>query len=585
VERLSDDVFWGSYHQRDLLLVLAERWEYLTKASRKQIEDRLLAGPPQWDGQDDASYKEHRAWATLERLRWLADKKCDFSFDVEKEIAKRCPSAPKWKPEYAKRAAESREGRGGMVRTNTEHNILLREPIKSILSKTHELSGRNEDNFLEERDPFAGLCIDRPVRAYLALTQAARQNDYPEWAWKKFLFSSAREKDETKFSAIIAERLCRMPDEALSKFLYPSIWWLEKVGKTLSEQCAKSFDKATSRLIDVLSVAPSEKLSTVISTNKGRDRGTEALNSPTGRITMAILEDSRIESILDDVALSENWLSQLTRLLALKGDPRRQAIVMISHHLGWCYHHFSTWTEQHLLSILDRDDEEDMEALWAGFFWNPSIPNAAFYSRLKPALLALMKARDSSQRQVQSLAYLAISGWIALDMKGERQISNSEFHEALLHGGDEFRSHILWQIRRELEDKMESNRSDWLDRSLEFFQKVWPREKVVKNPTMSIRLCELLLSNNETFSKLVDAVLPLFTKITRGFHLYLRGDAGVIIDNHPERLLTVLHMVLPDEVSDWPYDIGDVLERIGAADSNLLSDTRLQGLMRKWRGR
>ena len=32
----------------------------------------------------------------------------------------------------------------------------------------------------------------------------------------------------------------------------------------------------------------------------------------------------------------------------------------------------------------------------------------------------------------------------------------------------------------------------------------------------------------------------------------------------------------------WPYDIGDVLEKIGAADSDLLSDPRLQELNRKW---
>lgn len=43
---LSDTAFWSHDHQRDLLLVLAERWDDLPDALRKQIEARLLEGPP-----------------------------------------------------------------------------------------------------------------------------------------------------------------------------------------------------------------------------------------------------------------------------------------------------------------------------------------------------------------------------------------------------------------------------------------------------------------------------------------------------------------------------------------------------------
>ncbi len=236
VEGLSDNAFWSHDHQRDLLLVLAKRWGELPKRSRKQIEKRLLGGPPQWKGEEDASYKERRAWSTLERLRWLADNKCEFSFDAEEEIAKQRPAAPKWKPEYARHAADSREMRSGRIATNTEHAVLVREPIESVLSKARELSGRTESNTFEERDPFAGLCAERPVRAYLALTRAARRKEYPEWAWKTFLVSSAREKDEPQFSATIAERLCRIPDEELAALLYPSTRWLQKVGKPLSQR-------------------------------------------------------------------------------------------------------------------------------------------------------------------------------------------------------------------------------------------------------------------------------------------------------------------------------------------------------------
>ena len=72
VKGLNDDAFWHHDHQRDLLLVLVGRWGELSERSRKQIEKRLLEGPPRWKDEEDASYKERRAWATLERIRWLS---------------------------------------------------------------------------------------------------------------------------------------------------------------------------------------------------------------------------------------------------------------------------------------------------------------------------------------------------------------------------------------------------------------------------------------------------------------------------------------------------------------------------------
>lgn len=586
---LSDQAFWSHDHQRDLLLVLAERWGKLSVRSRRQIENRLLEGPAKWKDEEHVSYEERRARATLQRLRWLADNKCEFSFDVENEITRRRPSAPNWKPEYAKYAAESQEMRGGHVATNTEHAVLLREPMESILSKARELSGRAEGNALEERDPFAGLCDERPVRAYRALILAARRNDYPEWAWKTFLVSPSRKTDKAKFSATIAERLCRFPDEVLARLLSPSAWWLLEVSASLSNDWPVSFDKATSRLIDVLHHEPAEGRSTGIDTTRKRDWVTEALNSPVGYIAQAILRDSRVEAIHGDVDPSANWLIQLPRLLALSGNPRRYAIAIISHRLGWFYRLLPEWTEHHLLLILDSEDEEDRESLWAGFLWNPMVTSVEFYLRLKPALLTLVKERNSScEGHAQSLASLTMLGWTAFGTKNEeQQISNAEFRDVLLHGGDEFRSQVLWQIERKLNDKEECGHKEWSARASEFFQDVWPRERAVKSPAMSVHLCRLLLSNSDVFQALVDVVLPFLTKLTGGTgpHLHLEDETGNIIDQHPGRLLKLLHVVLPDEVSDWPYGVEDVLDKIGAANKTLLSDTRLQDMKRKWRAR
>ena len=110
---LSDGAFWDSYHQRDLLLVVAKRWQDLFEQTRKEIESRFLEGPARWDGEDDAEWKTRKAWASVNRLHWLADKGCEFTFDLAAESMKLRRIATEWRPEYAAKAADSMESRGG----------------------------------------------------------------------------------------------------------------------------------------------------------------------------------------------------------------------------------------------------------------------------------------------------------------------------------------------------------------------------------------------------------------------------------------------------------------------------------------
>ena len=60
---------------------------------------------------------------------------------------------------------------------------------------------------------------------------------------------------------------------------------------------------------------------------------------------------------------------------------------------------------------------------------------------------------------------------------------------------------------------------------------------------------------------------------------------NTVIDEYPRRALALLHAVLPDQVSAWPYGIESILQRIGEADKTLKSDDRLLELNRKWNSR
>ena len=588
IAKLSDDAFWSDYHQRDLLLVLAKRWRDLPEQTRKEIENRLIQGRTKWNSEDDAEFEERKAWAILDRLCWLANKGCKFTFDLDAETKKLQSVATEWKPEYAEKAAESMEGRGGSVKTETEHSALLYEPLDSILAKARELSGRAKD-FLVNNDPFAGLSAEHPVRAFSALTDAAKRDEYPEWAWRTFLNAEARKSDKPKFSALIAERISRYPDNAVAEFVRPASYWILNISQHLSSIFPQSFDRIISKLINVLRSQSPGSNSAIIRGNKEPNWTMEAINAPVGEIAQALFNDPRKNDLKVGGGFPTDWLLSVDNLLSLNGDLHRHALVIFAHKMNWFYAIDPIWTEANMLSVLDKGDESDRFAIWSGFFWSAKVPNQKLYMRLKPNLLAFASKRSLPRRKYGNvLAGIILSGWGSINEEtGERCISDAEMHDVLLHTDDEFRSHILWQVKRWSETKENAVGEKWSVMLSELLRDVWPRQKSAKTPKISARLCDLAFSNVERFPEIAEIVLPLLTPIDSDHLMFpdLRKPKDNIVDLYPKQTLALLHAVLPDNVAAWPYDIEETLQRISEADSSLNSDEKLLELKRKWNAR
>lgn len=586
---VSDKAFWNSRHARDLLLTLSSRWNSLSIDTRIKIENRLLNGPTRWDREEVEHFKERHAWEIVNRLTWLSRNGCELQLDLKVETERLRASAPNWRPEYAEKAADSFETRGGWVKTETEHSALLAEPLASTLLKARELSGRRVD-VLVEHDPFAGLSADHPVRAFAALRMAAKQNDFPEWAWRTFLNSEARKSDKPKFVALIAEQLVRYSEDAIATFIRPATDWFLKISKVLAVQYPASFDRVMNTFIRTLATKPQNSASSIVRGNKEPDWTMEAINAPTGNVAQALSNHQSLEGLKIDEGFSPDWLGYVNALLALAGDMRRHALVICTHHLDWFYAIDPEWSEKNLLSFLESDDLEDRHAFWGGFFWGARVPNQKLYMRLKPYLLQLAKQGGITRRgHGEVLSGIILAGWGSfMEATSERCISSDELRDVLVHTDDEFRSRMLWQVERwssETGDKAESN---WASLLPVLLKDVWPRQKSVKSPTISARLCDLAFSNDDQFPILAEIVLPLLTKIGHGHHMMLpnlRQSKDNIVDLYPRHTLSLLYAVLPDDVTAWPYGIEDTLMRIGEAESKLNTDKRYIELKRIWDSR
>lgn len=590
IAKVSDEAFWGRHHERDLLLTLSSRWNTLSVDTRIEIENRLIDGPPRREQEDNEHFKERRAWSAVNRITWLSRNGCELHLDLEKETERLRASAPTWKPEYADKAADSLEARGGWVRTDTEHTALLAEPLVSTLSKAVELSGRRIE-MLVEHDPYAGLSARHPIRAFAALRMVAKNLEFPEWAWRTFLNSEARKGDKPRFVALIAEQLAQYSEDDIATFIRPATDWLSNVSMVLAGQYPASFDRVTSALIRTLATAPEKGASTIVRGGREPDWTTEAINAPTGNVVQALFNHPRIEGLKTGDGFPSDWLGYVDTLLALTGDMRRHAVVICTHHLNWFYMIDPEWSEKKLLSILDSSDLEDQRAFWGGFFWGARVPPAPkLYLRLKSYLLQLAKQGGITRRgHGEVLSAIVLAGWGSfMGETGERFIANDELRDVLVNTDDEFRSHVLWQVERWSSKKEDNAEDNWALLLPVLLRDVWPRQKSVKSPKISARLCDLVFSNEGRFPELAEIVLPLLTKIDHGHHMMmpsLRRSKDNIVDLYPRLTLTLLHAVLPDDVSAWPFGIEDTLIRIGEVDTSLNADERLIELKRKWNSR
>jgi len=580
---LSDYAFWYSRYQRDLLLALAKRWSDFSGRVKTKLGSRLLNGPPKLVAEEVDEYKERRAWWTLNRIEWLRSRGCEFDFDVNGESRKLRVIVPKWQPEYARKAADSLESRGGWVQTDTEPEALLKVPLSKVLDKAKELSGRNHE-LLVDRDPFAGLASNRPMRALSALTISAKHKDYPTWAWRTFLNSEARKSDKPKLSAFIAERVSGFPSEILAENIYSVCAWLFTSSTVLLKSFPQHFERLWIKLIAVLKSDTETANSSIIRGKKDPDWPLEALNAPVGKLAQVLMNDPQKDENQTGQGFSSRWIGRVDELLSFQGDLRRHALVMFAFNLNWFYQRDTGWTEKNLLSALDKEGQ-DQNALMAGFFWAAQVPNHELFLRLKPQLLTL--AKNSAIRGHEYAAVLAdllLAGWRTTDrISGDRYVTNAEMRDVLVSSDDEFRSSILWRLEKSSE--AEDEKKNWAKQISIFLNEVWPRQKSVKTPMMTAKLCNLAFSASAFFSNVVDAILPLVTKMNETSRHELLRLEGDTVSQNAEKALALLSAILPENATVWPYGIESALEAIELTEPVLSNDPRFVELKRRWNSR
>lgn len=586
---ISDQAFWGTNHQRDLLISLRSKWNQLPLRLKKKLEKRLLKGYiERFKDEKLKVAKERAAWGTLNRINWLNNHSCKFTFDLNEFNEKYLSRAPGWKPEFAKGAAESSLGRGGFVKTVTEYDVLLNIPISDILNTALKNNGRTE-NFLIEKDPFSGLCGAKPFRALQALKYSASIKEFPEWAWSAFLSREYNDKKHAKLIFVIAARICKYSDSDLTPILHCAVSWFLRFGKEIGAKSPDLFDKLFTKLIRMTKLLSSNPETAVVRDGSEIDWMSETINAPAGKLTEVLYENAVFGKLEIGKSLPINWKHYAKTLLDSEGDSRRYVITALSYQIRWLYAVDPSWVEDHLISILRSSCEYDVDAFWSGLFSGTSSHSIELYSRLKQEILLLAKPSSRiNKSDFEVLASILLVGWLVVDRSTNVRCFNSnELRETILDTNEEFKSSLLWQLKGWVKPQDDAKDSINLPEELvRFFQEVWPLQKSAKTPTISARLCDLAFSCRFNFPKMVEVILPLITPLQRYSHIHMNIDADDnVFTKYPSEALTLLYAALPEDVSAWPYDTDKVLKKIEESASQLGGDERLVELFRIWNSR
>ncbi|MDM9621093.1 SIR2 family protein [Rhizobium sp. S96] len=565
LEGLSDKAFWGSLHQRDLLMTLSSRWSDFPESARLALERKLTSTSYPYDTPRGPEYNDR---ALLGRLRWFAGQGLHFSFDVDGMITDLAARLGGKLPNVDD-AIEDTQPRVFSVETNNDPAELVRLSIREILSKAAVVE-RVDYRTHVQHDPFSGLVEHRPIKALAALSYETKNGRIHAEGWGTFLRSEKREQDPARLLHLICARLANMTDTELAQVVHPVADWMKRLARRLTAELPPLFDMLWQNMVKASAAIPaldSERYSE-------RNWADDGLNRPVGKLTQVLLQDPSLSGRHRNSGLETSWKAKMEALLSLPGDLHRQALVFASFRFVFFWLIDPKWAEAIVMPNMESEGP-DGDAFWDGFLWASKVPPPPLLRKMRRSIVR--RIADGSRRKsiTDSLADIVLYAWIEWSERKNPPISNAQFREAIVEGGEQFGVQVLWNLGRRLQKNAVSR-----EKVILFFREVWPLQKTLKSEETSRALSAFLFKTGDLFAEVATLIAGRLVPC-EDFDTYTvyAEEPGGIIETFPEALLEILLRLLPSDVSRWPHYTGDILDRLVRAPS-IGADARLIHLRR-----
>ena len=556
VAGMDDSLFWDPYQERDLLHVLATRWQEIAEDSQSAILERILSGPiPTLDANPDRDRIGARF--RLSRWYWLANK-TGFAAQAPATVVE---DLQRLVPDYGEAEAVGALDRrsGGILRLelDTESAWLEALPISEIASAA-ERDQETDFSDLVQRRAFLGLVKRRPVTAIRSLRWAAKRHAaFSGRLWATLLNIDGVSTWAPRRVSVVARTLASLTPKDLSSIALDAARWLEGYASVLRSHDPGGFDVIWAALL----IATPEADQNNWGGGTRRDWVLEAINSPLDGLLSSLLVPGASVPSIRAAGLPVDLKERFEALLALPGDWRSYAICLLGRQLSWLSFYAFDWMCEHLVP---RDFNGDAAiAFWTGALSGQRLPTAEAFTFLKPQMLGLARNERCPPDLERILSDFLLLGWHGQADGADHHIliSDVELREVLIHGGEQTRAQLLWRLR----SWVLSNPNEWGPEVVRFFDQAWPKQRSARTSATSADLIRLAFALPDHFTVIAQRIQPYLVPITRGGYLEEFASAPkALMDAHPVTMLDLLWAVIPEQTRDWPYGTSEVITRLAS---------------------
>jgi hypothetical protein len=573
IDWLLQDNAWWLWHigvQREKFRLLVERGMSLTGDIQKTLENAILAGPPREMYREDLEEPE---WQEIkERKIWLHLAKLQSSGLVLSEAAVQQLNAlsdnyPDWKLANNERD-EFSIWTTGTGDSDFEENRHIEEAPQTQEDLVCWLRQPQEDNQMFYEDNWKEVCRSNFSNALGALETLAKSSKWPKTRWQDALYVWSEDDLIINSWKNVVPVIKAIPDNVLKELLHGVAWWLEKSSKIYKEN-EDMLLKLCCRVLELSSTIKDNDLITQLSFNK-------TINHPVGLVTEALINVQASHHPKDNVGILPDIKPIFTDICDTDKISFQPGRIILSSQLVFLFRLDPSWAKEHLLPLLDWSNPEEARAAWTGFLFSPH-PYIPLWQEIK--LQFLETAKHYAELTEYPEQYAIFLTYMALDpMNG---YTLDDFSRAMIHLPKEGLEECARALLQAFDSIAKPQRKAyWEDHIVPFWQKVWPKNRELATPEISIALSQLFLIEPEVFPK-VFSLIKDWLQPHKHYSDLLEFSKSGLCNQYPDSMLEFLNLIIPAETTGF-YGLSGYLRaclnEIKNANANFVNDPRYRRL-------
>lgn len=580
---MSDDRFWETEHRRELLHLLRFRWSDLDVETRHRLEEKILSGRPIWEGEEESDHRRLRSFGSAQVLGWLESHQCALSQRALDGARALQSNVPDWKDEWVASADATHDGRGDVVRIVDDPGSLLGLPLADIVRVAAQHTVQEHASFTD-REPFRGLVKKRPLRAVAALSYEARHQRYPTERWSDVLAVWPQDTSP-RLQRLLAHRLVCLPQSTVLELRdYAPLWFQRQLPRlAVAHYCEvlALWDALAEHFYAGAQVDPAVSGSSRGAGLRGSERVVYsrrtaecAEGSALAILVRTLIEILKAVTPTAGTTAQDDFRRRLERLLGVAGDGSDYVVCTCTEYIRSLDELDPEWTERHVVPWFDPMGPK-AEPAWSGYFHprEHGRLRRELFVALKPHLLRAFEHASEwhwDQSPLVSLSSLLVH------MCHAGFVTTAEARSALRMAGDEGRT----MAADRLGQMFKPGGSPFVKT---FIAEAWPRELACRSERVTREFVDLAWKAGGEFADVVDLLCDVVGPIDHLVLPHAEGGAPLseFAKSFPDKLLTFLDQVVPNNPRVAPHGLGIALRAIGEEAPRLRQDPawrRLNGL-------